>query len=117
MKRILIILLSLLLVVGLMGCSSNEGNQEGDPEIDINPVEEENEETSEPESVVTLYFGNEEGYLRKEIRTISGEPTAERGNILVEELIKGTQSPEDTLNVLPEGTQVLDYQYDENGLV
>lgn len=115
MKKVLVIILSLFLIVSLMGCSSKDANDENSK----NPVKEgEVEETSQPEeSVVTLYFGNEDGYLRKELRTISGEPTAERGKELVEELIKGTQSQNDTLNVIPEGTKVLDYKFDaEKGL-
>lgn len=118
MKKILVVLLSLLLVIGLVGCSTNEKDK-GDEDINVNPVEENGEEIApEEESVITLYFGNEEGYLRKEMRTINGEPTAERGKELVEELLKGTQSDDDTLNVLPEGTEVLDYQFDEEtGLV
>jgi len=69
------------------------------------------------ESVVTLYFGTKDGYLRKELRTISGLPTADRGKELIEELIKGTTAEDDTLNVLPQGTKVLDYKFDaEKGL-
>jgi len=71
------------------------------------------EEFPQPEeSIVTLYFGTKDGYLRKEPRAISGLPSADRGKELVEELIKGTQSLDDTLNVIPEGTKVLDYRYD-----
>ncbi|MDK2824524.1 MAG: germination protein [Clostridia bacterium] len=70
------------------------------------------------ESVVTLYFGTKDGYLRREPRSISGLPTAERGKELIEELIKGTQANDDTLNVLPEGTKVLGYKFDaEKGLI
>ncbi|MFZ7102241.1 MAG: GerMN domain-containing protein [Peptococcaceae bacterium] len=66
------------------------------------------------ESVINLYFGTQDGYLRKEPRLISGLPAAERGQEVVQELIKGSESGDDTLNVLPEGTEVLDYQYDQD---
>jgi germination protein M len=113
MKKILLLILALFLVTGILGCSANEQNEGED--INITPVEEENAEelTEQEESVVTLYFGNEEGYLRKEMRTIKGVPTAERGKELIQELISGTLSDDDTLNVLPEGTQILDYSFDE----
>lgn len=69
------------------------------------------------ESVIGLYFGTKDGYLRKELRSISGLPDPERGKEIIEELIKGSQAQDDTLNVLPEGTKVLDYKFDhETGL-
>jgi len=114
-KKLLAVLLCLLVVIGLAGCSSKDGKED----IKENPSSEKQiEEMTQPEeSVVTLYFGNKDGYLRKELRTISGQPTAEKGKELVEELIKGTQSTDDTLNVIPEGTKVLDYNFDaEKGL-
>lgn len=115
MKKILVVVLCLFLALGLVGCSSKGENND----TPNNPGEKEKVEENSPteESVVTLYFGNKDGYLRKEPRTISGLPSAERGKELIEELIKGTQSQDDTLNVLPEGTQVLDYKFDaEKGL-
>lgn len=115
MKKILFVILSLFLVMGLIGCSANE--QKDGQDINIEPAEENQEITEEQESVVTLYFGNKDGYLRKELRTIKGLPTAERGKELIEELIKGTQADDDTLNVIPEGTEVLNYKFDaEQGL-
>lgn len=69
-------------------------------------------------SIVSLYFGNEDGYLRKESREINGLPTPERGKEIIEELIAGTKSEDDTKNVLPKGTKVLNYDFDEEkGLV
>lgn len=69
------------------------------------------------ESVVYLYFGTKDGYLRKEPRNISGLPSAERGKEVIEQLIKGTTAGDDTLDVLPKGTEVLDYKFDaEQGL-
>lgn len=111
-KFFVLLLLSLFLTIGLIGCSANDNNTGED--INNNLAEEENSEeiAEQVESVVTLYFGNEEGFLRREIRTIKGQPTAERGDELIKELIKGTQSDDDTLNVLPEGTVLLDYKYD-----
>ncbi|KJS19743.1 MAG: hypothetical protein VR72_17485 [Clostridiaceae bacterium BRH_c20a] len=115
MKKILAILLVIFLTASVVGCSSKEGNEEDNS----NAKEELNiEEIQEPEeSVVTLYFGTKDGYLRKEPRSISGEPSAENGQLLIGELIKGSQSLDDTLNVIPEGTKLLAYKFDaETGL-
>ncbi|MFZ5942793.1 MAG: GerMN domain-containing protein [Bacillota bacterium] len=72
-------------------------------------------EMPEPEeSVITLYFGTQDGYLRKEPRAITGLPTAERGKEILEEVIKGSQSMDDTLNVLPQGTKVLNYKFEKD---
>lgn len=65
-----------------------------------------------PETAVDLYFGVEDGTLRKERRIINAEITPENAYLLVEELIKGTENPGNTLNVLPAGTTILNYQYD-----
>jgi len=115
MKKILAVVLVIFLTVSIFGCSSKEGNEEDNSSIkgELNV-----EEIQEPEeSVVTLYFGTKDGYLRKEPRSIIGVPSAENGQDLVEELIKGSQSEDDTLNVIPEGTEILAYNFDaENGL-
>ncbi len=113
MKKFLVLVLTFLFAVSIAGCS---GEKNTDPVPPVEPEEEE-QETSEVESVVYLYFGTEEGYLRKEARTISGLPTAERGRELIEELIQGSQAEDDTLDVIPKGTEILNYTYvEEEGL-
>lgn len=64
------------------------------------------------ESLASLYFGTKEGFLRKETRSMEGEITPLRGKEVIEELIKGTKEDDDTLNVLPKGTKVLNYEFD-----
>lgn len=69
-----------------------------------------------PETIIELYFGTEDGYFRKEKRSVPLEVTAENASIVVEELIKGPEK-EGNLAVLPWGTELLSYQYDpENKL-
>lgn len=113
MKKILLILLIAFLAIGLVACS-DKPEENKDPKA---PDNGENEVVDPVESSATIYFGTEEGYLRAETVTIEGELTAEKGKELIEKIIAGTTA-EDTLNVLPQGTQVLNYQFDEEtGLV
>ena len=108
MKKILLILLIAFLTVGLVACSDKpEESKESEETPNV-----ENEVADPVESTATIYFGTEEGYLRGETVIIEGELTAEKGQELIEKIIAGTTS-EDTLNVLPQGLQVLNYQFDE----
>ncbi len=66
-----------------------------------------------PETLVELYFGTEDGYFRKEKRIMATEITPENAFILIEELIKGPEDSDTNLRVLPEGTTVLNYSYDQ----
>lgn len=65
-----------------------------------------------PETLVDLYFGTADGYFKKEQRIVSAEISTDNAYLLIEELLKGTVNPQDTLNVLPEGTTILNYSYD-----
>ena len=64
-----------------------------------------------PETIIELYFGTEEGYFRKEKRSIPLEIRGENASIIVEELIKGPEK-EGNLAVLPWGTELISYNYD-----
>lgn len=63
------------------------------------------------ESLLTLYFGTEDGYFRKETRLVDGQIGPENASIIIEELIKGP-SQADSFRVLPEGTELISYAYD-----
>jgi len=65
-----------------------------------------------PETLVELYFGTEDGYFRKEKRIIDAEITPENAYLLIEELIEGPEDKEQYLRVIPEGTTILNYNYD-----
>ncbi|NMA01780.1 MAG: GerMN domain-containing protein [Clostridia bacterium] len=108
MKKILSILLIVFLTVGLVACSDKPKENK---DLEKSPKGE-NEVVDPVESTATIYFGTEEGYLRAETVIIEGELTADKGQELIEKIIAGT-SNEDTLNVLPQGLQVLNYHFDE----
>ena len=96
------------LTVGLVACSDKPKENK---DLEKSPKGE-NEVVDPVESTATIYFGTEEGYLRAETVIIEGELTADKGQELIEKIIAGT-SNEDTLNVLPQGLQVLNYHFDE----
>lgn len=85
--------------------------------VDVNNKELAEKEIIEiatvPETLVELYFGTEEGYFRKEKRIIDAEITPENAYLLIEELIKGPEDAEKNLRVLPKGTIILNYDYNE----
>ncbi len=70
-----------------------------------------------PESLVELYFGTEDGYFRKEKRIIDAEINTENAYLLIEELIKEPENTQENSRVLPEGTKILSYKYDEENKV
>ena len=63
-------------------------------------------------SVAVLYFGNTDGLLVGEQSEFPGVISAERGGELIQKLIQGPQNSE-LLKVLPEGTRVVNYSFDE----
>ena len=63
-------------------------------------------------SVAVLYFGNTDGLLVGEQSEFAGVISAERGGELIQRLIQGPQNSE-LLKVLPEGTRVVNYSFDE----
>lgn len=65
------------------------------------------------ENIGIIYFGTPDGYLRAETRAIEGQLSAEKGKVLIEEIIKGTTALDDTINVLPQGTKILNYNFDK----
>ncbi len=73
--------------------------------------------TRMPETIADLYFGTEDGLFTKERRVFDADITAENAYLLIEALIEGPQDNEQRLRVLPEGTTILNYDYDqEEGL-
>jgi hypothetical protein len=61
------------------------------------------------ETEVTLYFGTQDAYLKKEPRPVpisfATATTEARAGVLMNELLKGTMALDDTVNVIPAGTE------------
>jgi hypothetical protein len=63
---------------------------------------------------VTLYFGTPDAYLRKELRSVPDfllHNVPIQAEIILSELLSGTISTDDTVNVIPDGTHILRLDY------
>lgn len=63
---------------------------------------------------VTLYFGTPDAYLRKELRAVPDfllHNVPIQAEIILSELLSGTIAADDTVNVIPDGTQILHLDY------
>jgi spore germination protein GerM len=130
MKKFLILSLSVLLIISLSACSTNN-DEVNEPEIPIDetPIENpDNGNTTEPEpeenytKEVTLYFanndyvetGNEEyDWLIEEKREINFEGTTLE-EAVVRELMKGPVDTENMSTGFPSTVKLIDVKVDEN---
>ncbi|MBC7087747.1 MAG: GerMN domain-containing protein [Tissierellales bacterium] len=130
MKKFLILSLSVLLILSLSACSTNN-DELNEPEIPIDetPIENpDNGNTTEPEpeenytKEVTLYFanndyvetGNEEyDWLIEEKREINFEGTTLE-EAVVRELMKGPVDTENMSTGFPSTVKLIDVKVDEN---
>lgn len=130
MKKFLILSLSVLLILSLSACSTNN-DEVNEPEtpIDETPIENpDNGNTTEPEpeenytKEVTLYFanndyvetGNEEyDWLIEEKREINFEGTTLE-EAVVRELMKGPVDTENMSTGFPSTVKLIDVKVDEN---